>query len=135
MSVSTIATALKSAIQPLLPTEYKIVRNNEVVSDKFYIRMTEFPMQPSIITRGQNRITQHQGMIQFDCIMPIGKGDTTANTLLNTILANTTFGMYDVSGFKFNITLSYEMPGHLSPRSVSPDKYIKSVIVEYNYYE
>lgn len=131
MSVSIISNQLKTAIQPFI-TNYPIVGMNEVVSDKFYIRMTEFPMQPFILTIGQSRITKHQGQIQFDCILPIGTGD--AQTLVNTILTNSTFGLYDISGFKFEIVQSYEMPGHLAPRSTSPDKYVKSVVVEYSYF-
>ena len=133
MSVSIIANALKNSIQPFI-TNYSIVRINDMSPNKFFIRMTELPMQPNILTIGRSRITKHQGQIQFDCVMPIGTGDTEAQTLINTILTKSTFGVYVADGFKFEIVQSYEMPGHLAPRSTTPDKYIRTVCVEYSFF-
>lgn len=131
MSAYKIATHVKS----LINTTYEIGMENEVVSKPFFIRIGQYPAEPTILTYGANRKTKHQGIIQLDVITAIAIGQGEGQSVVDLILTSAPFGQYTTTdGFTFIIVKSFEMPAHLTPKDTSGKKYIKSVAIEYEYF-
>lgn len=131
MSAYQIATHLSTLITTTVP----IVLENEKASTPFHIRVSQYPAEPIVLTYGANRITKHIGLIQFDCFTAIATGAGDGQALIDLIISSIPFGNYSTaSNLNFTVVKAYELPAHLAPRDTSGQKFVKSAVVEYEFF-
>lgn len=125
----TMDKVLKDLISRL-SLSIPVVLPNKQASGK-HVRAYVLPRIPNTLTFGINRISDHQGSVQFDVFSPVGQGSATE--IVEEIINTFPFGVYTtITNDQYDVIRAYELAPEDKP--ITQGVYVDTVRVDFRFF-